>query len=372
MLKEAGMPVMFGNVSHRNVSEYDVLLMSHSVVPEALNLPRFLRDSGIPLSHEERLLREDLPLVVYGGQASSSTHWVYGEIPEADGGGHSLVDCCNFGFGEDMLDYLIKEFLEYNIEHGSVKKNKAELITHMIGKFNFFFYPTAYEYVYDKDIIKILEIKRLRDDVPARIKMGDTYSTNYPGLVEKVFNIDGADASTATVQLALGCSGPHGACSFCMEGTIAGPFREVPWEKMKKDIWLTKRNSASNTISFYAYNLNYYSRLFQLLQEGGSQFSNLSLITMRMDEMSVNPDFLQFAKHLGLIHLSMAVEGIGSRMRNDVYNKNLSRAQMMAACRNAFNQKFIMLKMGMVLSGHETEEDIKDYLSELDEVNERN
>ena len=57
--------------------------------------------------------------------------------------------------------------------------------------------------------------------------------------------------------------------------------------------------------------------------------------------MSVNPDFLQFAKHLGLIHLSMAVEGIGSRMRNDVYNKNLSRAQMMAACRNAFNQKFI-------------------------------
>ena len=33
-------------------------------------------------------------------------------------------------------------------------------------------------------------------------------------------------------------------------------------------------------------------------------------------------------------------------------------------------KSLLMLKMGMVLSGHETEEDIKDYLSELDEVNE--
>lgn len=64
----------------------------------------------------------------------------------------------------------------------------------------------------------------------------------------------------------------------------------------------------------------------------------------------------------------MAVEGMGERVRNHIFNKNLTREQLMRAARNVFEQRYLMLKLPMVISGQETQEDMDEFLSEIQEM----
>lgn len=41
----------------------------------------------------------------------------------------------------------------------------------------------------------------------------------------------------------------------------------------------------------------------------------------------------------------MAIEGMGERVRNHIFNKNLTREQLMRAARNVFEQRYLMLKL---------------------------
>ena len=135
-----------------------------------------------------------------------------------------------------------------------------------------------------------------------------------------------------------------------------------------EDMEEIKKWCAPNTIGYYSYNLNYYKQFLDLLEESASRFSNLSLINMRVDVIAAQPDYLKLAKRLGLVRVSMAVEGMGDRVRNKILNKNLSHDQLMKAVRNVFDGKFIMLKMGMILTGQETDEDIDEWIAEIDKI----
>lgn len=316
-------------------------------MPEILNLPLAMKYSGIPLSHQERLSRPDIPFILYGGAAASVANIVHGPIGEEDGGGNSLIDGAFFGYGEDIIDHVYKFIMERNQEY-KIKENKMRLVHELLDLTKNFYYPLAYEFVYnEKYPLRIDAIRKSPgfEHVPDKVEHGLSYNTNFVGFNRKIFNIDGENATSHDIMISMGCSG-EGACTFCNEGIIGGPFREKSLEGIRKDMNEVKYWSAANSVGFYSYNLNYYSKLFDLLGEAGRNFGQLSLINMRTDEISVNPDFLRLAKALGQIRISMAVEGLGERMRNVFLNKNLTREQLMKGVRNVFQQRFILLKMG--------------------------
>ena len=79
-------------------------------------------------------------------------------------------------------------------------------------------------------------------------------------------------------------------------------------------------------------------------------------------------DYLVLGKKLGVVRMSMAVEGAGERVRNQYLNKNLPRKLWMQAVRNCFEERLIALKFTMILTGKETAEDWEDFYDELEEV----
>ena len=132
----------------------------------------------------------------------------------------------------------------------------------------------------------------------------------------------------------------------CSEGQLAGAWREKDLVDIEKAMIGLKESSAGNVCSFYSYNLNYYKQFLDMLKLGAKHFSNLSLINQRADVVASRDDYVRLGKALGVIRMSMAVEGIGERMRNNFLNKNLTKEVWFQAARNAFAQKLIMVKFG--------------------------
>ncbi len=365
VFKTNHIPFWFGNVSHHPMKDYDLVMVSHSIVPESFNFARALYYSGIPLGRENRFKDDTVPFILYGGAASIVSANLLGEVPEEYGGGHSLYDAAIFGFGEDHLNVITR----YLLENGIGKKvNKEEILDKATHEFNYLYDPLGYEFITDPEHpLRVKEIKKVKPWLQDKTAICNTYNTDFPGFTHKVFNLDGQNADSSDVQIALGCSG-QGSCSFCSEGTVAGPFREKEFEKIKKDLDETKRMSAANSIGFYAYNLNYYSHIFELLGYAGQNFSSISLINMRVDEIANNPDFLALAKHMGQIRNSAAIEGCSERVRNNLFNKNLTRETLLTAVRTVMEQKFIMAKFGMVRAGTETEADWLEFLDTLEDM----
>jgi len=74
-------PMMFGSTSKRPCSEFDIIMVSHAVTNEGLNWPALLKYSGIPLFKNERMEREDLPLIFMGVPMLSVTRLFMGGGP---------------------------------------------------------------------------------------------------------------------------------------------------------------------------------------------------------------------------------------------------------------------------------------------------
>ena len=116
------------------------------------------------------------------------------------------------------------------------------------------------------------------------------------------------------------------------------------------------------------HNSNFMSYYNEMLRMCSNYFDFLSLINLRVDEIGANPQIVDIAKAQGLVRMGMAVEGIGERIRNRFLNKNLPFEMLKDAARNVFKNKLTELKMGMIITGYETEEDIDEGIAEFEEL----
>ena len=87
-----------------------------------------------------------------------------------------------------------------------------------------------------------------------------------------------------------------------------------------------------------------------------------------LDIVAHAPEQLMLAKKLGLKRFSGAIEGFGERVREQILNKNLPRETLMQAMRNVYNLRLMHVKCGMIYTGQETDADIEDFMSEIDEM----
>lgn len=372
MMKNSNIPFIFGNTSHETMKQYDVVFMSCAIIPECLNIPYILEYSGVPLTIQERDKNNDLPLIIYGGAAANELAIVMGEIKRQGVSiGKSLVDVANYGYGEVNIPKLVEYLCDRKEEEFNLK-DKPSLKERMISDkflYDYLFYPEYYEWVYDEsDKFTIKEIKCLDPRLPKRVKYNRIHDSNYKGFPLKTFNLNGENADSHDVMISSGCTGEGTACSFCMEGTVSGYYRERELKDIVEDMEYIIRTSAPNTISYYSYNLNYYRSFMDLLAEGANHFSATTLLNERMDVVAYAPDQLALAKRLGLKRFSGAIEGMGDRVRNQILNKNLPRETLMKACRVVYSLRLMHMKNGMIMTGQETEEDILDFIDEIDEM----
>lgn len=160
-----------------------------------------------------------------------------------------------------------------------------------------------------------------------------------------------------------------GACYFCAEGNEAGVWREFDLPAIVEGMHALKTTCAPNVISFFSLNTNYYSRVFDLYHEVAKQFQYISVIAFRADVVSAVPDYIRFLKALGTFRLTIALEGISERIRAAYLNKNLTWDQFLRTCEFVFRERFVMLKMNLIFSGHEEPEDIEEFIQAMEKMN---
>lgn len=349
-LIDNGMPIMFGNSSHRPIQDYDVLFDSISVFPEVLNLPRAYKNCQVPLSTEQRLKDDKCPLILMGGAAAGVAHILTGPVSDNKDDGQSLVDMVNYGPIEGMGEKFMTEFFKLQERtsttgHTGLKENKAEALKILATQYDCFYVPSFYEQVNDSEHpLRIKEVKKLVEGIPDRIKYNRPVDVHDHSFNHKVFHKSGGNADSMDMPISFGCTGS--ACSFCEEGTVSGPYREKTFAEIKEDMKKTKANSAANSAGWFSYNLNFHTHINKLIGMISENFSQISLINMRMDELSEGSDLLTLGKINGQIRCSTAIEGASDRIRNHVFNKNLNEDQIIEAYQNIFEQRFIMIKNG--------------------------
>jgi hypothetical protein len=86
-------------------------------------------------------------------------------------------------------------------------------------------------------------------------------------------------------------------------------------------------------------------------------FPKVSSISMRADEIAARPDYFKMDKYLGIVRMTLGVEGVSDRIRNGYLNKSLSREATLNAARACFANRFMQVKLFFILSGREEQAD---------------
>lgn len=359
-IQKAGVPFILGNVSNRTIDEYDLVLASFSIIQEVVNVFAHFRNSGVPVWHKDRIERGDYPLIVGGGITIDAT--------EALNGNGGVLDLIAFGQGERTVPVLLKHYLNHKREEYKTPQFKKGFIKKFVTENSWAYYPPAYEHVYDETGKRIVRIEKLKEWAPDKVEIALFYDMdNHPFFEHKIFTPNGGNATGADILISSGCTN-FGACSFCHEGQLQGPWRELSFDEMCKRLEESKKWGAPNSASAYSFNLNYYSRFMDLIHYMSKTFSSLSFINERMDVLAEKPEYLEVAKLLGANRLSAAIEGVGDRVRNHILNKNLPFETWYKAAGNVFAQRFAEMKNGMILTGVENDADFDDGIREFTEI----
>lgn len=370
-LDKDNIPYMFGNVSHAPAQEYDIIMVSLSTFHESVNYPTMLLKSDIPLTIEKREESKS-PLILFGGAISSEASLFYGDVYDKDEYlGHSLVDICQYGNAEGVMNVYIPELIKLINQGYSIKEDKQKVIDYLIDNKicrDYLFFCKYYKWLYEDDKFTIKQIKRLDKRVPLRVKIKTTTDEDlsYLGWNTKVFHLNGDNSDFNHMQISSGCTGQSNACSFCHEGTIAKRYKEIPLDMAVDKMRDLKIKTGLPTVYPFCYNYNYYSDFLGISLEMAKASNKLFFINERLDVLAHDDTPLKLYKSLGGSKVSGAIEGIGNRIRNDILNKNLSTEDLVQAMKNIFANKFLAFKAGMIKTGYETDEDINQFIEEID------
>jgi radical SAM superfamily enzyme YgiQ (UPF0313 family) len=352
-------PVIVGAFSHRTWHDFDILGLSVAIArSEFAEAYRSLHQDGFPLSHGDRLDDGRTPLLVLGGIA-------------ADGSGalDGVVDLVLLGLGERVLPALVEAAFQAQAARGSVSRGKRQVIEAM-KRFRGVCYPQDYPYgwhvrdgvVHSFPVWKE-ELSRIEPDT-----LLDIEEYGAAGDVQRAWAVSGS--RRASVLVSWGCSGA-GSCTFCAEGNLYGPWRERSFPAMIRAFREAKHSLMGETLSLQSFNSSYYSRFPELLAEAYRYFDLVSVLNFRLDELAASirgggkNNYLTLMREFGSVVVAGAVEGFGDRVRNQLYNKNLTFEDILLVAEEVFRNKFMKFKTGYILSGHETKEEMDEGIEEI-------
>lgn len=300
------------------------------------NVVNMLRLAGIPPLARDR--GEDAPLILGGGPCT------YNPEPMAD-----FFDIFSIGEGEEALPELLTLYYECR-ENGLSKREFLRRAAGLEG----FYVPSLYDVTYNADGT-LASFAPNCAEAPARIT-----KRVIPDLDTAYFPTDAAVPFLETVHDRVTMETSRGCirgCRFCQAGIVYRPYREKSVEKISSCAADCVRYSGYSEISLSSLSISDYSEIRRLIDEllGWTEprSISLSLPSMRIDAfygelmrkvMSVRKSGLTFAPEAGT-----------QRLR-DVINKNITEAEILAGCREAFDNGRTALKL-YFMNGLPTETD---------------
>lgn len=389
-------PLWTGTTSKEPPCAFDVLGISNSFVLELLNLPKLLHFSGIPLFKNNRMMRPDIPLIILGGTNAAVTSLLHGPIKEQGfGNDHGLVDAVLIGEGE----HSIKQFLEIVKRGKSSGMNKTEILNACHGKVDGFYEPDKYEHCYklvishpessihdkgeEKDVnhgheqVKgdITEIipKELHAAYP--VKGAVVYDLNQVRTMEsEPIWYDTENLGVGSLQISNGCPC---FCAFCAESWERKPYRERSLSRLLEELRTAKARQGLDTVNLLSFNFNTHSELYPLILSLYREIANISLKSQRFDLLSTDRFLAEVLQIIGKTTISCGMEGISERLRRYLH-KNLTEEQILKACGFLFERGIRELKIFLIGTGLEKEEDFLEFgrfvkgLSDLKNLSGRN
>ena len=187
----------------------------------------------------------------------------------------------------------------------------------------------------------------------------------YKGLLPFV---DGNLLGYTSYEINRGC---HNSCRFCMASAVHKPYREHPLEALLDNLEETPKYLGCSNIVPYGLNYSGYSQKNELAREMTTKLNKgVTTSTQRVDTFSV-----ELSKALadnGNRGATFAIEGGSQRLRN-VVNKEITRDNIITACKALIDQRYTRLKLYMISNlPTETEEDRREILDILAEIQEYN
>lgn len=146
-LYEADLPIMFGSITKRPLTEFDIVIIASSYPGERVNLPVALLKSGLPLYRWQRFAqnlpyRQHTPILALAGIGASFIENMLADNPRYGLAGNAAADHILIGEGEMMDLKYIQQYFNTVILDGGTKEDFMRSITN-----------TAHTGVYDPSLV---------------------------------------------------------------------------------------------------------------------------------------------------------------------------------------------------------------------------
>ncbi|MEW6057110.1 MAG: radical SAM protein [Bdellovibrionota bacterium] len=316
---KAGVPWLLGTKTKKGPEAFDLIGFSNSIVQELINVPHFLRRSGIPLKKSERLLREDLPLLILGGANALYSSAIWMDDPLIDG----------VFVGES--DQAFRNILEICRDGKKNSKSKSEILSELESIPGFFQPENQRET--KKSFIPNLNQSEALEAGP-------------------VYYIED-QLGNSHLQISEGCPC---FCSFCAESWDRKPYRERKADQLREVALRAKASMGLERIDIYSFNFNMHSGLYQVLWDLVPHFRGIGLKSQRFDLLAHDPQMVEFQHAIEKASLTCGLEGISPRLRKYLH-KNLEPEQLHQSLAAIFKSKARELKVFLIATGLEEEQD---------------
>jgi len=324
-MRAEGLP-LYGLETFTPLNRFDVVGFSLQYEISYTNVLTILDLGGIALHAEDR--DADAPLVIAGGPG--------GQNPELLA---PYVDLFVMGDGEPSLPVVCDQWRALK---GS-GLSREEKLAKIVGSVNWAYAPRFYEPIYGEDGT-IVEIRRLRDDVPESIRpcvIQDLEGSPLP--TKPVVPFVETAHDRIAIEIMRGCPWQ---CRFCQSTVIKRPLRYRTVETIVAAALESYRNTGYDEISLLSLSSSDYPDFERLVSRMSEVFTPLgvkiSLPSLRITEtLKKIPALLQEGRRSGL---TLAPEVARDDMRTQI-RKPINNQDLYDGCAEAFRRGWRKVKL---------------------------